>query len=251
MIESTRDSLGTEQNLITFFKQPRFVDGEVVFTNGTCKNYIRGEEVPWRTLYYNYGNCFIIVDDRGIHIFEAGKYVDTVTHCYKNSLDGFNIYDGLCNKLDIHSPEEVDRYFWNLRFRNAGLVSLRNQYLSAEKARVNLADYSVPTKAMLELDSTILGLYTTALNIINADVPGDKWESVYESPEVIYGACLELARRDVDLLSNKDFVKYAYDYSREVHLENVFEMFDVPGDQRGLIKRINSEITIFGAMYNN
>lgn len=87
---------------------------------GTLRQFEVGDEVPYKTLYYNYGKDFLIFDTRGIslddpvviHIIKDGKFFDTVEYS-RLSEDYFvpNVIDVYGEKLNIQKYEEILDYY--------------------------------------------------------------------------------------------------------------------------------------------
>ena len=111
---------------------------------GTLRQYEKGNEVPYKTLYYNYGKDFLIYDTRGIslneeviiHIIKDGKYFDTVeySNLTKNMFVN-NVVDVYGDKININIFEDIVDYYNAVVRREKDYIEYTKKY--EKEANVN------------------------------------------------------------------------------------------------------------------
>ena len=111
---------------------------------GILHQFKKGDNVPYKTLYYCYGKDFLIYDTRGItlkedvviHIIKDGKYVDTVeySNLTKNMFVN-NVIDVYGDKININIFEDIVDYYNAVVRREKDYIEYTKKY--EKEANVN------------------------------------------------------------------------------------------------------------------
>ena len=113
-----------ENDRLALFTWPTFDDFRgLTYAQGTCHKYSVGDEVPWRTRWYDYGECFTVVNVKGrdevhIHVFEDGRYsghvvVDSKSRNAVDIRDFFvdnSVYNEHGRKLYVGTRRDFEDY---------------------------------------------------------------------------------------------------------------------------------------------
>jgi len=99
------------------FYLPIYSNGKVWHSGGLLRTFHSGDEVPIKTLYYEYPKDFIVVLDREIDnydlaYFKEGMFIDfcNIENIQDRMIINNNIYSELGRKLKIYTIEDLERY---------------------------------------------------------------------------------------------------------------------------------------------
>lgn len=104
---------------------------------GDFTYYKKGSKVPYKTLYYNYGENFLIFDYRGlyleetpiIHIIKDGKYLRTVEYLkLKEEFFVNKVIDIYGNIINIEKYSDITNFIEELKNREIQDELLRKKY---------------------------------------------------------------------------------------------------------------------------
>ena len=110
---------------------------EIYGLEGKFIEYKRGSKVPYKTLYYNYGENFLIFDYRGviydeiplIHIIKNGKYSKTVEYQKLNEEDFINkVIDKFGNSINIKEYSDISTFIEDYKLRDKNSITLTKKY---------------------------------------------------------------------------------------------------------------------------
>ena len=110
---------------------------EIYCLEGKFIGYKRGNKVPYKTLYYNYGENFLIFDYRGviydeiplIHIIKNGKYSKTVEYQKLNEEDFINkVIDKFGNSINIKEYSDISTFIEDYKLRDKNSITLTKKY---------------------------------------------------------------------------------------------------------------------------
>lgn len=202
-------------NKLHIFPVPVFKNRQVEFSGGQLRHYEIGQEVPWKTWWYNYGPEFTVVDwspeETLIYVFSEGRFMD----CLKYSLANVdkckyafglsrNVYDGYGNKLRIVSRNDLIGYV----IARGDLARLKNR-ISNIRRKIFGAGADLDELCMLCLENSV--------QVKNAD----NYFYVYKPDELMsyYGAYLYLAQE----IASDEFFKTAKDIINMFTIDDFFK----------------------------
>jgi hypothetical protein len=129
-------------NQVKCFSIPNMIinsngDLEIYGLEGDFTGYKKGSKVPYKTLYYNYGENFLILDYRGvvfgeiplIHIIKNGKYFKTVEYQKLTEKDFINkVIDKYGNSININEYSDISNFIEDYKLRDANSTILTDKY---------------------------------------------------------------------------------------------------------------------------
>lgn len=196
---------------------------------GELRYYKKGQEVPYKTLFYNYGKNFTIIDvmsiiwgreeDEVVHTIRDGKYENSYSFGnIPDNLDFTTVVNKNGTKLKVSSIEDIKAMVKDItawKEKRDELFLKRHDEMVALRKIINNPDEAEDKrfKAVKEMDAIIkeINNYST--------VPMDKWEdetSRIDSNEI--GVLLDTLEKNYP---DKDDVLRVF---KETHKENFDEL---------------------------